>query len=143
MATVVPPRSVVLARGSARPRETVDCAWTEPPARGDLQVVRSARISPSGSGHTEGDRRTFVLDTSVLLSDPRAMLLCDEHEVVLPGVVITELEAKRHHPELGFFARTALRLLDDLRIKNGRLDPPIPIRDSGGAPRGGRDTDAH
>jgi PhoH-like ATPase len=76
-----------------------------------------------------------VLDTSVLLSDPRAMLRFDEHEVVLPVVVITELEAKRHHPELGFFARTALRLLDDLRIKNGRLDHPIPIGESGGTLR--------
>jgi PhoH-like ATPase len=98
-------------------------------------VVRSARNSPSGSGQTEDDRRTFVLDTSVLLSDPRAMLRFDEHEVVLPVVVITELEAKRHHPELGFFARTALRLLDDLRIKHGRLDHPLPLGDSGGTLR--------
>jgi PhoH-like ATPase len=98
-------------------------------------VVRSARISPSGSGHTEGDRRTFVLDTSVLLSDPRALLRFDEHEVVIPVVVITELEAKRHHPELGYFARTALRLLDDLRIKHGRLDHPLPIGDAGGSLR--------
>lgn len=50
-----------------------------------------------------------------------------EHEVVLPIVVITELEAKRHHPELGYFARKALRYLDDLRIKYGRLDEPMPI----------------
>ena len=40
--------------------------------------------------------RTFVLDTSVLLSDPRAILRFAEHQVVLPVVVITELEAKRH-----------------------------------------------
>jgi PhoH-like ATPase len=53
-------------------------------------------------------RRTFVLDTSVLISDPRALLRFAEHEVVLPVVVITELEAKRHHPELGYFARQAL-----------------------------------
>ena len=55
---------------------------------------------------------TYVIDTSVLLSDPRAMLRFKEHEVVLPVVVITELEGKRHHPELGYFARTALRLLE-------------------------------
>jgi PhoH-like ATPase len=53
--------------------------------------------------------RTYVLDTSVLLADPRAVHRFEEHEVVLPVVVITELEGKRHHPELGFFARTALR----------------------------------
>jgi PhoH-like ATPase len=79
--------------------------------------------------------RTYVLDTSVLLSDPRAMQRFAEHDVVLPVVVITELEAKRHHAELGFFARAALRLLDDLRIEHGRLDHPVPIGDAGGSLR--------
>jgi PhoH-like ATPase len=79
--------------------------------------------------------RTFVLDTSVLLSDPRAMLRFAEHEVVLPVVVVTELEAKRHHPELGYFARTALRMLDDLRIKEGRLDAPVAVGEDGGTLR--------
>ena len=69
-------------------------------------------------------RRTFVLDTSVLLSDPRALVRFDEHDVVVPVVVVTELEAKRSHPELGYFARQALRLMDELRMKHGRLDEP-------------------
>ncbi|WP_329002705.1 PhoH family protein [Kribbella sp. NBC_00709] len=81
------------------------------------------------------DQRTFVLDTSVLLSDPHAMLRFDEHEVVVPVVVVTELEAKRHHPELGYFARTALRLLDELRILHGRLDAPLPVGEKGGTLR--------
>ncbi|WP_433245442.1 PhoH family protein [Streptosporangium sp. CA-135522] len=72
-------------------------------------------------------RRTYVLDTSVLLADPAAMSRFAEHEVVLPIVVITELEGKRHHPELGYFARKALRYLDDLRVTHGRLDEPMPI----------------
>ena len=76
--------------------------------------------------------KTYVIDTSVLLSDPRALLRFAEHPIVLPIVVITELEAKRHHPELGYFARSALRLLDDLRVQHGRLDAPIPINDKGG-----------
>jgi PhoH-like ATPase len=79
-----------------------------------------------------GPQRTFVLDTSVLLADPRALTRFAEHEVVLPVVVIIELEAKRHHPELGYFAREALRKLDDLRVQYGRLDAPIPIGTSGG-----------
>jgi PhoH-like ATPase len=58
-----------------------------------------------------------------------------EHDVVLPVVVITELEGKRHHPELGYFARAALRLLDDLRMEHGRLDRPLPIGDQGGTVR--------
>jgi PhoH-like ATPase len=63
----------------------------------------------------------------VLLADPLAILRFEEHEVVLPVVVIIELEAKRAHPELGYFARQALRLLDDLRVEHGRLDEPLPI----------------
>jgi PhoH-like ATPase len=78
------------------------------------------------------NRRTYVLDTSVLLSDPYALHRFDEHDVVLPLVVIGELEGKRHHPELGWFARESLRLLDDLRITHGRLDQPVPVGDVGG-----------
>jgi PhoH-like ATPase len=80
-------------------------------------------------------RRTYVLDTSVLLADPGAIGRFAEHRVVLPIVVITELEAKRHHPELGYFARQALRYLDDLRIEYGRLDADLPIGDSDGTVR--------
>lgn len=79
--------------------------------------------------------RTYVLDTSVLLSDPHALVRFDEHEVVIPVVVVTELEAKRTHPELGYFARAALRLLDDMRVSHGRLDEPIPVGDAGGSLR--------
>ncbi len=67
----------------------------------------------------------------MLLSDPGALLRFAEHNVVLPLVVIGELEGKRNHPELGWFAREALRLLDDLRIRHGRLDQPIPLAGGG------------
>jgi PhoH-like ATPase len=80
-------------------------------------------------------RRTFVLDTSVLLADPSALARFAEHEVVLPIVVITELEAKRNHPELGWFARQSLRLLDELRLEHGRLDVPLPVNELGGTVR--------
>ncbi len=79
--------------------------------------------------------RTFVIDTSVLLSDPGALLRFAEHEVVLPLVVISELEGKRNHPELGWFARRSLRFLDELRIKHGRLDEALPVTDLGGTLR--------
>lgn len=82
-----------------------------------------------------GSRQTYVLDTSVLLADPGALRRFAEHEVVLPVVVITELEGKRNHPELGFFARSALRALDDLRVTHGRLDQPVPIGEDGGTLR--------
>nr|WP_229808555.1 MULTISPECIES: PhoH family protein [Actinomadura] len=104
--------------------------------------MTSAR-RPGTSGNTTGtnvpDRRTYVLDTSVLLADPGAMTRFAEHEVVLPIVVISELEGKRHHPELGYFARQALRTLDDLRLRYGRLDEPVavegPLGDQGGTLR--------
>ncbi|KOX21494.1 ATP-binding protein [Saccharothrix sp. NRRL B-16348] len=70
-----------------------------------------------------------------MLSDPLATTRFAEHEVVLPLVVISELEGKRHHPELGWFAREALRLLDDLRLRHGRLDHPVPIGEDGGTLR--------
>jgi PhoH-like ATPase len=79
--------------------------------------------------------RTYVVDTSVLLADPGALGRFEEHEVVLPVVVVTELEAKRHHPELGYFARAALRHLDELRVRHGRLDRAVPVGDQGGTLR--------
>ncbi|MBB5641988.1 PhoH family protein [Cryobacterium roopkundense] len=80
---------------------------------------------------TEQIERTYVLDTSVLLSDPKAIFRFAEHAVVLPVVVISELEAKRNDPEIGYFARQALRNLDDLRLKHERLDFPIPVGEGG------------
>ncbi|RAY14376.1 PhoH family protein [Actinomadura craniellae] len=94
----------------------------------------SRRVTPQSHTADEG-RRTYVLDTSVLLADPGAMTRFAEHEVVLPIVVITELEAKRNHPELGYFARQALRTLDDLRVDHGRLDEAVAIGDLGGTLR--------
>jgi PhoH-like ATPase len=106
-----------------------------PEAANDRGAALTGRIAaevtgPPGSPDGDGPR-TFVLDTSVLLSDPLAMVRFAEHRVVLPIVVVTELEAKRHHPELGFFARQALRFLDDLRIEHGRLDVPVPVGNGG------------
>jgi len=68
----------------------------------------------------------------VLLADPGALGRFAEHEVVVPIAVIGELETKRDHPELGYFARAALRSLDDIRLKYGRLDQPIQINPEGG-----------
>ncbi|GAA1175745.1 PhoH family protein [Ornithinimicrobium humiphilum] len=88
---------------------------------------------PPVDGVPDAGVKTYVLDTSVLLSDPWALLRFAEHEVVLPVVVITELEGKRHHPELGYFARQALRMLDDLRVEHGTLSEPIPVGRRGGS----------
>ncbi len=79
--------------------------------------------------------RTYVVDTSVLLADPRALTRFDEHSVVLPIVVLMELEGKRNHPELGWAARQALRHLESLRIDHGSLTEPLPVNESGGTLR--------
>ncbi|MBS3690933.1 MULTISPECIES: PhoH family protein [Rhodococcus] len=89
--------------------------------------AHSARADQSAGNHSGDALRTYVLDTSVLLSDPWAVTRFAEHHVVLPLVVISELEGKRHHHELGWFARESLRMLDDLRIEYSRLDRPVPI----------------
>ncbi|GAA3703370.1 PhoH family protein [Arthrobacter ginkgonis] len=75
--------------------------------------------------------KSYVLDTSVLIADPRAVLRFAEHEVIVPIVVISELEKKRQDPEVGFFARTALRLLDQLRVEHDGLDKPLPLAGGG------------
>jgi len=93
-----------------------------------VAVSKSAESTPN-------DKHTYVLDTSVLLADPGALTRFAEHEVVIPVVVVTELEGKRHHPELGYFARSALRHLDALRIRYGKLDEPLPIGENGGTVR--------
>lgn len=105
------------------------------PAARRATATTTSTTSASAKRAGGRNRRTYVIDTSVLLSDPHALLRFDEHEVVLPVVVVTELEAKRTHPELGYYARAALRLLDELRISYGRLDEPLPVGDAGGTVR--------
>ncbi|WP_254787410.1 PhoH family protein [Curtobacterium sp. UNCCL20] len=94
-------------------------------------VSRGTAQQPAADSSTSVAQRTYVLDTSVLLSDPRALFRFAEHAVVLPVVVVSELESKRNDPEIGYFARQALRLLDELRIEHERLDFPIAIGDGG------------
>jgi PhoH-like ATPase len=103
------------------------------PQLANPQQKSSQKVSAGAKGRQA--ERTYVLDTSVLLSDPRAMFRFAEHAVVLPVVVIAELESKRHDPEIGYFARQALRNLDELRIQHERLDFPIAVGDAGGSLR--------
>ncbi|WP_432420924.1 PhoH family protein, partial [Nocardia cyriacigeorgica] len=97
-----------------------------------MTTTRSVSAPSANSRTVKKGTKTFVVDTSVLLSDPWSVTRFGEHHVVLPLVVISELEGKRHHHELGWFAREALRMLDDLRVQHGRLDEPLPIGTEGG-----------
>ena len=80
-------------------------------------------------------RSTYVLDTSVLLSAPTSLDAFGNNDVVLPIIVLTELEAKRHHPDLGWAARSVLRQLERVREDNGGLSEPSVINDDGGTVR--------
>ena len=98
------------------------------------QAHQNFQAEEAMNAHSDAELglRTYVLDTSVLLSDPWALIKFAEHRIILPVVVISELEGKRHHPELGWFARQALRMLEDFRQEHGRLDMPSIVNDMGG-----------
>jgi PhoH-like ATPase len=91
----------------------------------------STKSAVSKPAAAKTSTKTYVLDTSVLLSDPRALFKFKEQEVVIPIVVINELEKKRHDPEIGYYARQALRHLDDLRVQHERLDFPMEVGEGG------------
>lgn len=105
---------------------------SSPKPRSSAKKTTTQEVSPGASKKKPDTAvRTFVLDTSVLLSDPKALFRFAEHEVVIPIVVINELEKKRNDLEIGYFARKALRFLDDLRQKHERLDFPVEVGDGG------------
>jgi PhoH-like ATPase len=95
-------------------------------------VTKATTAQKSAASAKAGEKlRTYILDTSVLLSDPKALFRFKEQSVVIPIIVINELEKKRHDPEIGYFARQTLRFLDDLRSEHERLDFPIEVGDGG------------
>jgi len=51
-----------------------------------------AQATQGGDERVEGATKTFVIDTSVLIADPRAIFRFGEHEIVIPIIVINELE---------------------------------------------------
>ena len=78
---------------------------------------------------------TYILDTSVLLASPKSIFSFHEHEVVLPLIVIKELENKRNDPEIGYLARQALRSLEELRTTKGDLKTGVVVNNEGGTLR--------
>ena len=96
-----------------------------------MSKVNETESVKATSAESEAKVRTFVIDTSVFLADPRALFRFAEHEIVIPIIVINELEKKRNDPEIGYFARQTLRFLDDLRAEHERLDFPIEVGEGG------------
>ncbi|MCY9374945.1 PhoH family protein [Bacillus sp. T17B1] len=78
--------------------------------------------------------KIYVLDTNVLLQDPNAIFSFEENEVVIPAVVLEEVDSKkRYMDEVGRNARHVSKLIDALRQK-GRLHEHVPL-DTGGTLR--------
>lgn len=76
-------------------------------------------------------KKIFVLDTNVLLHDPNAIFAFEEHEVVIPAVVLEEIDSKkRNADEIGRNARGVSRLLDALR-EQGHLHDGVPLNNGG------------
>lgn len=77
------------------------------------------------------DKKTYVLDTNVLLSDPNSIFSFDEHDVIIPMVVLEELDRHKSRPdEVGRNARQVTRSLDNLR-ERGNLMNGVPLKEGG------------
>jgi PhoH-like ATPase len=77
-------------------------------------------------------KKIYVLDTNVLIHDPRALSQFDEHDVVLPIVVLEEMDkVKRGFDELARNVREASRQLDDLSEGCADLEKGCPLPGGG------------
>ena len=76
-------------------------------------------------------RKIYVLDTNVLLQDPNSIFSFEENEVVIPAVVLEEVDSKkRYMDEIGRNARQVSKLIDQLR-ETGKLHEKIPLPNGG------------
>lgn len=77
-------------------------------------------------------KKNYVLDTNVLLHDPHAIFKFEDNDVIIPIVVIEEIDHfKREGNERGRNARSIARLIDGLRERNGSLAKGVPLEKGG------------
>ena len=79
--------------------------------------------------------KTYVIDTNVLIQAPNALLCFEENQLVLPLVVLEELDGlKKAEGERGYNARQVIRTLEDLRRKGDLIAgvPPAQWRNPAG-----------
>jgi PhoH-like ATPase len=75
--------------------------------------------------------KIYVLDTNVLLQDPYSIYSFSENEVVIPAVVLEEVDSKkRYMDEIGRNARQVSKIIDSLR-ETGKLHEKIPLHNGG------------
>ncbi|MFO0661080.1 MAG: PIN domain-containing protein [Polyangiaceae bacterium] len=77
-------------------------------------------------------KKNYVLDTNVLLHDPRAIFQFEDNDVIIPIFVIEEVDQfKREGTERGRNARTVCRFLDELRDTEGSLSNGVRLKEGG------------
>jgi PhoH-like ATPase len=77
-------------------------------------------------------KKNYVLDTNILLHDPRAIFKFEDNNVIIPIYCIEEVDQfKRDGTELGRNARQIARILDELRDKGGSLSQGITLETGG------------
>lgn len=77
------------------------------------------------------DRKMYILDTNVLINDPDAIFAFDDNVVVIPALVIEELDDQKGAPgDKGYNVRQAIRNLNDLKTK-GNLSEGVPVGNGG------------
>ena len=77
-------------------------------------------------------KKSYVLDTNVLLHDPHAIFKFEDNDLILPIYVIEEIDQfKRDNTERGRNARTVSRVLDAVREQGGSLSAGVKIGDGG------------
>ncbi len=76
-------------------------------------------------------KKIFVLDTNVLLSDPKALFSFQDNDIVIPIVVIEELDRfKKDMTRIGFAARAFSRYIDSIR-ERGDLIKGVQLKEGG------------
>ena len=103
----------------------------------DLLPTSSDAHGASSFGSPSGTRTQVVLDTSVLVADPNCLYAYDDSDIVIPLIVIEELDGLKTRPDdAGRAARAALRAIEDLRnLAGGAMDHPVPVGARGGTVR--------
>jgi len=100
-----------------------------------LPEVTAAPAAPDGPGGGDavGVQTRIVLDTSVLIADPACVMSFGDADVVIPLTVVEELDGLKSRPDdVGRAARTALRAIEDLRLRHGgSLALPVPLGGGG------------
>jgi PhoH-like ATPase len=95
------------------------------------KAVTGVSDTSEKKGNKKKNKKVFLLDTNVLVYDPKSIYSFDGAEVALPSIVLEELDKfKREGTDRGRNAREAIRILDGLRAK-GSLGDGVPLGNGG------------